>query len=143
MLAGTMDAEDRSRRRHRVRRYILFQIPGAIVVAVLLAGGVIGWGWSPALALGLFAAWVAKDAFMYRFVAPAYEPDSVLLRDPLIGARAVTTEALDPGGYVRVGAELWRAVAAGGSSPIPSGTRVRIRERRDLTLVVEAEASLS
>lgn len=135
-----MDPNERRRRRRRALRYALFQIPGAAFVAVLLAAAVRWWDWSISLALALMGAWLVKDAVLYPFVAVAYDPDSELDRDPLIGAHGVATQPLDPSGYVRIGAELWRAVASG-SAPIPSGARVRVRERRDLTLVVESDAA--
>ena len=80
---------------------------------------------------------------MYRFVAVAYDADSDLDRDPLIGARGVTTQPLDPSGYVRVGAELWRAVAPRGAARIPSGAPVRVRARRGLTLEVESDDAVT
>ena len=123
--------------RRRILRYVLFQVPGAAFFAALLAAAVRWWDWSPALAGGLLLAWLVKDAVMYRFVKVAYAPDSELERDPLLGARAVVTRPLEPWGWVRVGAERWRAVAAERSARIPVGTSVRVRERRALTLVVE------
>lgn len=129
--------------RRRLLRYALFQLPGAAVVAVLLAAAVRWWEWSPALALSLLAAWLIKDAVLYRVVGIAYAPDSELQRDPLLGARGVVMQPLEPSGWVRVGAELWRAVAAEASAAIPAGARVRVCARRDLTLVVEPDPGLS
>lgn len=129
--------------RRRILRYALFQLPGAAFVAALLAAAVRWWDWSPAFAGALLLAWLIKDAVMYRFVKVAYAPDSELQRDPLLGARAVVTRPLEPRGWVRVGAERWRAVAAEGSARIPVGTPVRVRERRALTLVVEPGEELS
>ena len=138
---GDRDLEivDRSRRRRRLLRYVLFQVPGATLVALGRVLAVRGWDWSPGWALGLFAAWVLKDALLYRAVARAYDSDADSAVDPLVGAQGVATEALDPAGYVRVGAELWRARIHGQSPPIPRGAPVRVRERRGLTLIVEAE----
>lgn len=132
-----MEVGERGRRRRRALRYALFQVPGAALVALALVLAVQRWQWSPGWALALLALWVLKDAALYRLVAPAYDSDADSAIDPLIGARGVVTEPLDPAGYVRVGAELWRARARGQS--LPRGTAVRVRERRDLTLIVEAE----
>jgi membrane protein implicated in regulation of membrane protease activity len=118
----------------RILRYALFQLPGALFFAALLAAAVRWWDWNPLFAGALMGAWVIKVA---------YAPDSELERDPLLGARAVVTRPLEPSGWVRVGAELWRAVAAERSARIPAGTSVRVRERRRFTLVVEADDGLS
>lgn len=128
--------------RRRLLRYALFQLPAAAVVAVLLAAAVRWWEWSPAFALALLAAWLIKDAVLYRVVGIAYAPDSELQRDPLLGARGMVMQPLEPSGWVRVGAELWRAVAAD-SAAIPAGARVRVCGRRDLTLLVEPDPGLS
>ncbi len=135
-----MEARDPKLHSRRLLRYALFQIPGAALVAVLLVAAVRWWDWSPSLALGLMAAWLLKDALLYRFVAIAYEPDSAREPDPLIGSRGVVTRRLDPAGYVRLGAELWRAVAARDAGAIPPGAPVRVRARRGLTLEVEPDA---
>lgn len=134
-----MDARERGRRRRRILRYALFQVPGAAVVAALLAASVSWWDWPRWLAFALMTGWLLKDAAMYRFVAVAYDSDSDLDRDPLVGARGIATQSLDPAGYVRVGPELWRAVRSPGAPPIPSGAPIRVRSRRGLTLEVEPD----
>lgn len=136
-----MTTPERRRRWRRLLRYTLFQIPGAALVAALLATAVSVWDWSPGLAAGLFAAWLLKDVLLYRAVSPAYDSDEDSAADPLIGARGVVTATLDPTGYVRVGAELWRAEPQPGSAPIPNGAAVRVCGRRGLTLSVEALSS--
>jgi membrane protein implicated in regulation of membrane protease activity len=57
--------------------------------------------------------------------------------EALVGALGVAQEDLDPEGYVRLGAERWQAVVARGCAPVAAGTEVRVREVRQLTLVVE------
>jgi membrane-bound serine protease (ClpP class) len=56
--------------------------------------------------------------------------------ETLIGARAVVTTDLDPEGQVRLQGELWQARSDAGAR---AGDRVRVVERRGLTLVVEPE----
>jgi len=56
--------------------------------------------------------------------------------EELLGEVGVVVEDLTPEGTVRVHGELWKAVSGDGSV-IRSGERVRIREVRGLTLVVE------
>jgi membrane-bound ClpP family serine protease len=57
--------------------------------------------------------------------------------EAMIGAVGRVSRDLDPEGFVQLGHERWRALAATGPLPITAGTRVRIREVRHLTLVVE------
>ena len=56
----------------------------------------------------------------------------------MLGALGVAQEDLAPEqtGYVRVGAELWRAQLCGGEC-VAKGAAVRVTEVRDLTLQVE------
>ena len=120
---------------------MLLQIPGWILVGGLLALGVRWWGLSLRLALALFGVWLLKDAVLFPFLRVAYEPGGGGAgADALVGARGVASQSLDPRGYVRVGAELWRAEVADGARPIPRGGGVRVRHVRGLTLVVEPEA---
>jgi membrane protein implicated in regulation of membrane protease activity len=54
-----------------------------------------------------------------------------------VGQRVLAEEGLAPDGYVRIGAELWRAELAGGSAA--RGAVLRVVAVRGLTLVVEPE----
>jgi membrane-bound ClpP family serine protease len=117
-------------------RYWAFQVPGTLAVAILLGALVRWWDLSPRLAVLLLAVWVLKDAVLYPFVRKAYEPRSGGGADALVGRLGTARDRLDPEGWVRVGAELWRARAQGG--PIAPGAAVRVRAVRGLTLVVEA-----
>ncbi len=55
----------------------------------------------------------------------------------MVGALGTARERLDPAGYVRVGAELWRAEVSREHAPVESGAVVRVRAVRNLTLYVE------
>ena len=123
-----------------IGKYLLLQIPGWILVGGLLVLGVRWWGLSVRLALALFAVWLLKDAVLFPFLRVAYEPGGGGGADALVGARGIASQSLDPRGYVRVGAELWRAEVADGARPIPRGGGVRVRNVRGLTLEVEPEA---
>ena len=121
-----METVDQSSSGKTLRRYLLFQIPGAILVGLLLAGlhyfGLI----SLPIAVGLFAAWCVKDAVMYRFVRSAYGPGPVDGTAALVGQSGVVVRALAPEGSVRVGAEHWSARTAAGVSQLSLGTQVRV-----------------
>jgi membrane protein implicated in regulation of membrane protease activity len=120
------------------RRYLAFQVPGCIL---LVAGLLLARRWIelPAWVFwGAIAAWVVKDVVLFPFVWRAYEPQEG--RHPMLGARGVAEGTLAPSGYVRVGAELWKATVPDGGPAIGRGEPVRVREIRGLTLIVGPEA---
>lgn len=118
-------------------RYLLFQIPGWALLAVVLVAAMAWWDLSGALAASIFALFVIKDAVLFPFVRVAYEPKSGGGAQALVGQRVVAEEALAPEGYVRIGAELWRAELARGAAR--RGETLRVVAVRGLTLVVESE----
>jgi membrane protein implicated in regulation of membrane protease activity len=124
-----------------LRRYVLLQIPDACLSALVLAGlyqwaGLAGW-----LAVGLFGLWVVVNVVQYPFVMHAYSgtPSDMVGPERLIGAPGVVTRTLDPDGWVRVGAELWRADLIEQVGPLPEGSRVQVRAVRGLTLIVRVD----
>ena len=117
-------------------RYALLQLPGtALLIAILflIRRWIILPDW---LVWGLVVLSLVKDVVLFPFVWRAYDPG-----DPDahlgVGLRGAASTRLAPLGHVRVGAELWRAEALGRA--IEAGEPVRIRARRGLTLLVEAE----
>lgn len=124
-----------------VGKYVLLQIPGFILVALLLAAAVRWWDLSYRLALGLLAVWVLMDIVLFPLLRVAYEPGGGAGgAESLVGARGVASETLASSGYVRVGPELWRAeLASSDGRVIPSGARVRVLAVRGLTLIVEPD----
>lgn len=123
------------RGRSTLLRYWLFQLPGFLAVAALLALLVRWWELAPRLAALFLALWVLKDLALYPFVRRAYEARSGGGADALLGVLATARDRLDPEGYVRVGHELWRARLREGSAE--RGAAVRVLAVRGLTLVVE------
>jgi membrane protein implicated in regulation of membrane protease activity len=119
-----------------VAKYVLLQVPSWLVVGCLLAAAVQWWDLSTRLAWVLFAAWLVKDAALFPVLRSAYEPGDEGGAAALVGSRAVANGSLDPGGYVLLGAERWRAELADGHAPLPRGAAVRVRAVRGLTLVV-------
>jgi membrane protein implicated in regulation of membrane protease activity len=120
-------------------RYLVLQIPGQFIAAVTLVMLVRWTELTPMLAGILFALWVIKDLAMFPVTRVAYEPQaSGQGADALLGVLGVAQEDLAPEqtGYVRVGAELWRAQLCGDESVI-KGATVRVTDVRDLTLQVE------
>jgi membrane-bound ClpP family serine protease len=120
-------------------RYAMFQLPGVAVVVVLL---LVLQRWAdlkPWQIGSLVALWVAKDAVFYPFVWKAYQWKPAGDENPMIGARAVARERLDPSGHVDVRGEIWRAEVTGGSRPVEKGEAVRIRGMHGLVLFVRPE----
>jgi membrane-bound ClpP family serine protease len=119
-------------------RYLLLQLPGCVVAAALLAL-LVHWGHlGTTLAYVLFGAWVAIDIALFPIMRIAYETGGKQTGvEAIVGSVGVAMNDLDPEGSVRLGAERWRARASGESACVTAGTAVRVREVRQLTLVVE------
>jgi membrane protein implicated in regulation of membrane protease activity len=120
-------------------RYLLFQIPGwliaALVVIVLVEWVELPmWG-----AIALFVFWVAKDLVQYRFVRNAYDTNVRTGSERFIGERGIAKEWLRPQGYVQVHGQLWRARTSSEDQPISPQSVVRVVDARGLTLIVTAE----
>jgi membrane protein implicated in regulation of membrane protease activity len=118
-------------------RYALFQIPGVILLGLGLAAAVRWWGLSMPTTFMIIGLWIVKDILMFPILKRAYESNDSSLFDRVGGSVGLAQQALDPSGYVRVGAELWRAELAAGSAPVAAGSAVRVIEVRGMTLFVE------
>jgi membrane-bound ClpP family serine protease len=116
-------------------RYALFQIPDLILLGLALTVAVRWWELSNAVAYTLFGIWVVKDIAMFPVMRVAYANGGS--HDRLTGASGVAREILDPGGYVRVGSELWKARVFPEREPVPAGTAIRVIELQGLELIVE------
>ncbi|MEM7410165.1 MAG: NfeD family protein [Myxococcota bacterium] len=119
------------------RRYLLLELPGWTLAAVLLWFIVDRWGLALHWAVLLWLGWVAKDFALYPWLRKAYEdgPDAAEL---LVGREGEALDRLDPGGYVRIGPERWRAELGPDHDAVDAGARVRVRAVHGLTLVVAA-----
>jgi membrane protein implicated in regulation of membrane protease activity len=120
-------------------RYVLFQIPGwliaALVVIVLIEWvGLPMWG-----ASALLVFWIAKDLVQYRFVRNAYDTNVKTGSERFIGERGIAKEWLRPQGYVQVQGQLWRARTSSEEQPISPESVVRVVDAQGLTLIVTAE----
>ena len=120
-------------------RYLLLELPGWVLVALVLSLLVRYWELAPKTAWLLFGLWVAKDFALYPALRIAYEDGSTNGTDALVGSVGTVREPLTPRGWVRVGSELWRAEIAGGGEPIDVGATVRVVAVRDMTLHVEPD----
>jgi membrane protein implicated in regulation of membrane protease activity len=116
------------------RRYLLFQIPGWVIAAVVL--NLLLPRWTAVLLLTLY---MLKDFVLYPWLRMAYDTETPIGGAQLVGQTAVTRDNLNPKGYVFVRGELWRAEAR--PAPVPANTLVRILHANGLTLLVEPLSS--
>jgi membrane protein implicated in regulation of membrane protease activity len=119
-------------------RYVLLQLPGMALVILALRVVQGWWDLSWWVFCGTVVVSVAKDVILFPFVWRAYDWDTPD-RLSMVGAHGVATERLEPWGYVRIRAELWRAVVKGGGPPIEPGETVRVEGMRGLTLFVRRD----
>jgi len=119
---GTMSTKSRK----TLQKYLVLQIPGAVMVGFLLVGLSYADLLSRVTAVALFVGWCAKDALMYRFVRSAYEPGPLHGTAALVGQRGVVIHELAPTGLVRLSSEQWSARAAEESATLSEGTPVRV-----------------
>jgi membrane protein implicated in regulation of membrane protease activity len=124
-------------------RYLLFQIPGWLLAAIILIC-LHRWVNFPLWAAsGLFLLVVLKDLILYPFLRFAYSSTAKGGVEQLIGQSGIASENINPQGYVQVRGELWKAKLAPGTQPIPQGSRVRVQSTQGMTLVVTQESPLS
>ncbi len=135
-----MKAGDQASSRKTLQKYLVLQLPGAIMVGFLLVGLCYAEYLSRAMSAALFAGWCAKDAIMYRFVRSAYEPGPPHGTAALVGQSGVVVRELAPTGSVRLGAEHWSARPAEGISNLGEGTRVRVVSVAGYVVTVVAES---
>ncbi|MCH6545590.1 MAG: NfeD family protein [Deltaproteobacteria bacterium] len=122
-------------------RYLLFQVPGWILAAVILLGLRYWIGLPLWIAIGAFSLWVIKDLGFYPLLRKAYESSPKTGADQRVGLRGVAREQLDPCGYVHVRGELWRAETESSDRPISAGSPVRVVRANGMTLIVTSEGS--
>ena len=118
-------------------KYLLFQIPGWIIAAAVLAV-LVHWESLPRwLAVLCFLGWLLKDLVVYPFFRRAYEP-AVTGSARLVGSKGIAEGDLTPTGYIRVRGELWRAVVRPAGQVVKSGTEVEIVSAERMEVFVRA-----
>jgi membrane protein implicated in regulation of membrane protease activity len=118
-------------------KYLLFQIPGWIIAATVLALLVRWESLSKSLAVVCFIGWLVKDLLVYPFFRRAYEP-SVTGSARLVGSKGIAEGDLNPNGYIRVRGELWRAVVRPGDQVVKSGAEVEVVSAERMEVFVRA-----
>ena len=121
------------------KKYWLLQIPGWIIIGIVLFW-LFDLEWIPLwAAIGVFILWILKDFLLYPFLRLGYESHERTGAEELIGARGIARERLDPQGYIRVRGELWRAEVDSGHPPVLPGSPVKIIAAQGLRLRVTAD----
>ena len=119
-------------------RYLAFEAPSWVLLLAVLVVLVRVWDLSVPLAAFVLALWVVKDLVLFPVLRIAYEPAGGSGgAENLIGAIGTVSAALDPEGWVRIGAERWRARVARDQAPVSPGTTVRVTRVDGLLLRVE------
>jgi membrane protein implicated in regulation of membrane protease activity len=122
-----------------ILRYSLLQLPGIAFFSLIVFASyhldfLPSW-----LAWAFWTVWMIKDITIYPLVWKAYVPELRQETKSMEGKTAITSEPLNPKGYVNINGESWKAVAEEGFSPISSGTPVVISRIHGLTLFVRPE----
>ncbi|MFW6414746.1 MAG: NfeD family protein [Thermodesulfobacteriota bacterium] len=121
-------------------KYVLLQIPMAILVGMILFWMHMGTDISPWLLWSILVIWIAKDGVIFFFVWPAYEthPRNEMLS--MNGRLGTTSDRLDPSGYIHVNGTLWKArLSEETGEYLEQGREVRILGMDGLTLLVVPE----
>jgi membrane-bound ClpP family serine protease len=120
-------------------KYLLFEIPQWILLALILWVVVETTGIPVWAVQGFFVVWVLKDIAIFPLVRNAYANDAKTGIEELIGVKATTQDRLDPEGFVRIHGVLWKARAEPADQPINRDTVVTVCAARGLTLIVQTE----
>jgi membrane protein implicated in regulation of membrane protease activity len=136
---GDFDMKKRSWSRRVLLRYVLLQLPGlAAVMGIIFL--VRHWAVFPDYYVWIAVSlWVAKDAVLFPYVWHAYDWDDPRHTRSMIGKQGQAKEKLDPGGYVQIGGELWRAETKDASPSIGEGEWVTVVEMDGLLLIVKSD----
>ena len=119
-------------------RYLAFEAPSWVLLLVVLIVLVRVWDLSTGLAAFVLALWVVKDLVLFPVLRIAYEPAGGSGgAENLIGALGIVSADLDPEGWIRIGAERWRARVSREHAPVPAGAAVRVTKVEGLLLRVE------
>lgn len=117
-------------------KYTLAQLPDIVIFVVVM---LILQRWlelSTRLVTVLISLWVIKDILMFPILRRSFESDRPEDAQPMVGARGVARDRLDPEGYAWIQGELWRAELVQDHPPIEPGAPVRVESLRGLTLLV-------
>jgi membrane protein implicated in regulation of membrane protease activity len=121
-------------------KYALAQIPEIVIFVVVVLVLQRWLDLSTRLVTLLIAVWVLKDILLFPWLRRSFEEGRPEDAQPMIGARGVAKDPLDPDGYVWIRGELWRAELVEGHPPIEAGESLKVEDVRGLTLLVVRDA---
>ena len=131
-------AQQRASTRRVFVRYLAFEAPSWVLLAAVLVVLVRVWDLELSVAALVLALWVVKDLVLFPVLRIAYEPAGGSGgAENLIGALGIVSADLDPEGWVRIGAERWRARLLPGHGPVSVGAAVKVTSVEGLLLRVE------
>lgn len=119
--------------------YTLIQLPFALLFLFLLIFLQEWLEFQAWLVWAGLAAWILKDAVLFFFLWPAYEPDSGEGRYSLLGQVGTAKSWINPQGLVFVQGEYWQARLAPGDPAIAPGNNVEVLDRQGLVLIVRSK----
>ena len=82
---------------------------------------------------------VAKDIVLYPFLRSSYDTRAKTGVDQLVGQTAIVQHDLHPEGFVLNRGELWRARLEDSATTKLSGSVVRVKSGKGLTLIVSVD----
>jgi membrane-bound ClpP family serine protease len=131
-------APQRASTRRVFARYLAFEAPSWLALGAVLWLLNRVWELSLPVAALVLGLWVVKDLVLFPVLRVAYEPAGGSGgTESLLGALGSVTSELSPEGWVRIGAERWRARIAREHAPLPVGAAVRVIAVEGLVLRVE------
>ena len=122
-----------------LRRYILFQVPGFLLLAAVLIL-LHRWARLPEWAVwALLALSIAKDAILYPRLRHSYDTHPKGPAHSMTDMPGTVVERLAPSGRVQVRGELWWAELDDSKLSAEPGETVRVIDMRGLTLIVNKD----
>ena len=118
-------------------RYCLLQVPGMLVLVMLLGFGLREEMIAPRVAAGIIVLWLIKDAVLYiPWRRALNQPPVPLGRNALTGSTGTARIGITAHrGLVRVGGETWQARCKSGERII-AGSRVKVLAINGMVLTV-------
>lgn len=132
---GGRPAEKRLWKPSVLARYWLVQLPGVVLLGLVLYVLDRLFSIPTSIIAGVIALWVAKDAALYPWLWRSYDTHYPSAHS-MDGENGIAAARIDPTGHARVRGELWRAELASGAAPIDAGEPLTVEATRDFTLLV-------
>ena len=117
-------------------RYLLFQVPGWLVVSAVMGFLHSAAEVSATVGVGVVGFMVALDFGLYPLFRHSYTSRAQVGVEALSGTKGKVVRSLSPEGFVRVRGERWRARTLEPDGRAEEGETVEIMDARGLTLLV-------